>query len=152
MQPYVNFVGSDYSGESCNLSLYFPPVTGANYAAMQTLVTNLLDALATITLCGWRGYDFVPVVHTDIASLPASPYAQRERRAIFDCVDTVSGRPFVIGVPCPDMTDMAIAGTDAVNMTDTEVAAYRTVVMTYARSPEANNLNIVSGKVIGVRS
>lgn len=150
-QPYATFSFLDHSGERAKMSVYVPDVTGGNLDNTKAGLLDLRAAIAALCLCSiGTTPELVSEVHTDVATLPASPYAQRERRAIFYCIDSVSGRKFDIGVPCPDMTDMALPGTDAINMADTEVAAYVTVLLAKAVSPEGNAFQVIKGKVIGV--
>lgn len=150
MQPKIIMQALDRSGEKSSVGFYLADVTPANFDDAVGLMDDLESALEQISLCSWGGGSLISEVYTDVGSLPASPYAQRERRALFTCVDTVTGRRFTVGVPCPDMTDMGIPGTDAVNLTDTEVSAYVTALETFAASPEGNPLTVVSGKVVGV--
>lgn len=150
-QPYATFNFLDRSAERSKMSVYLPDVTGGNLAGTLAALQDLRTAIAALCLCSIGSTpELVSEVHTDVATIPASPYAQRERRAIFQCIDSVSGRRFEIGVPCPDMTDVAISGTDAINMSDVEVAAYVTVLLAKAVSPEGNAFQVIKGKVIGV--
>jgi len=87
-----------------------------------------------------------------VATLPTDPYAQRETRVIFDCVDNVTGRPFKIGIPCPDLSEFAAYGTDEVNLLNVDVLAYTTAVNTFANSPEGNACTVVRGKITGVNN
>lgn len=150
-QPYATFKFLDHSGERSSMSVYLPDVTGGNLDGTKAALLDLRAAIADICLCAiGTTPELVSEVHTDVATLPASPYAQTERRAVFQCIDSVSGRRFEIGIPCPDMTDMALPGTDAINVADTEVAAYITVLLAKAVSPEGNAFQVIKGKVIGV--
>lgn len=149
-QPYSTFQFLDHSGEVSSLMVHLPDVTNVNFDNTVLGMTDLRIAIEGLTLCtmGLQP-EVVSEVHTDVATLPTDPYAQRERRAIFTCVDSVTGRKFKIGVPCPDLTDMGLPGTDAVNMSDVEVLAYLTALNLYAVSPEGNAFNVIKGVVEG---
>jgi len=150
-QPYATFSFLDHSAEKSSLSVYLPDITPANFDDMVSDIDGLRLAIDGITLCSMGAVaELVSESHTDVATLPTDPYAQRERRAIFSCVDSVSGRHFSIGVPAPDLGDMAISGTDAINLANVEVAAYITALGTFALSPEGNAFAVIKGKVIGV--
>lgn len=153
MQPYVKFLDQDYSGEPTNFTLYLPDIDATNFEAYRDInIPALQAAIMEITHLEWTSWDFVSEVHSDVGTFPANPYAQREQRAIFKCIDTVNGREFTIGVACPDLDDMAIPGTDVINMTNVDVAAYKTAVELWSLSPDGNAFSIVSGKVEGVNN
>jgi len=150
-QPYTTFHFLDRSGEESSLKLHLPDVTPANYAAMLTGVnTDLHEAITELTLCAVGATpEIVCEVHADSAAIPADPYAQRERRAIFSFIDSVTTRKFIIGVPAPDLGDMSIPGTDAINLDNIDVDAYLTALASYALSPEGNAFSVIRGRVEG---
>lgn len=149
MQAYVEMKGRDYSQEATGLKLHLPEVTAANFNGKIVAIDSLFGELALVSYAAWDSYNFVTEIYTDAATLPASPYAQRERRALFDCVDTVTGRKFTIGIAAPDMDKLALPGTDAINMAHADVLAYITALETYSLSPEGNTLAVRGGKIIG---
>jgi hypothetical protein len=151
MPQYVRFMARDYSNEPTSFTLYLQDITPANFANVAGWVVNIEAAVEAITtVTSWGDFDVISEVYNDVATLPTSPYAQREQRAIFECVDSVTGRPFVIGVPCPDLGDMGVPGSDAINLSNVEVAAYIAVLQSDAVSPEGNAFVVVKGKIIGV--
>jgi len=150
-RPHVKFLDRDYSNEPTSVTLYLADITPANYEQMRDFgIQELKDALAGISLLDWTSYDFVCEVHPDIGTLPASPYAQRERRAIFTCVDNATGAFFDIGVPAPDMDDTAQAGTDIIPLAQVDVAAYVAAIELLSVSPDGNSLTVVKGTNKGV--
>lgn len=152
MQPYMTMHTLDRSGEPSQVSLYTPVVSDANYTDTVALIGDFKTFLDAITLCQITQSDFVTAVFVDAATLPSNPYAQRERRAYFKCRDNVTGRAFTIGVACPDMNDMGIPGTDAIDFNNLEVSAYLAALAADAVSPEGNAFSVVSGYVSGVKS
>lgn len=150
MQPHVKLSAADFSGEVATMSLGLPNITNANFENYRdTVIGNLVSALAGITLCEWDSWQMFTEVYTDVGTLPSSPYAQRELRALFTCVDTGTGKKFVVGIPCPDLADMAIAGTDVINLANVEVAAYVAAVELHTVSPQGNAVSVISGKLVG---
>lgn len=150
-QPHVKFMDRDYSGESASVTLYLEDVTPLTYENVRdVIIDELKDALAGVSHLNWGSYDFICEVHPDVGTLPSSPYAQRERRAIFKCVDNVTGAFFDIGVPAPDMDDTAIPGTDVIPLNQVDVAAYVAVVELLSVSPDGNSLTVVKGTNKGV--
>lgn len=149
MPSRVDFFTYDYSGEKSGLSLNLRnSASGGEYNNRLAEITALQTAIEGISVATWGNYDFVSAIYQETGSLPASPYAQRESRALFDCVST-GGERFVIGIPCPDLDNMAIPGTDAINLTDPQVLAYVAVVESDARSPLGNAVTIIGGKIVG---
>jgi len=149
-QPYTTFQFLDRSGEKSSLKMYLPDVTNVNYDTTVATLTDIRLALQALTLCSMGSQpELVSEVHTDVATLPSDPYAQRESRAMFECADATTGRRFKIGVPCPDLGDMGIPGTDAVNLSDVEVAAYITALGLWSVSPEGNAYSVIKGQVQG---
>jgi hypothetical protein len=152
-RPYVTYPGRDYSGEPYSVKFYLrEDVTGLTFDDDVQWMNDFMTLLGEATLGAWLGLDAVTEVYVDAASLPTSPYAQRESRVILNCVDSVTGRPHDVGIPCPDLSKMAIAGTDATSVLDADVLAYTVALQTMAVSPEKNPLIVRSGKITGVPS
>lgn len=149
MPSRVDFFTYDRSGEKSAVSFRLRDAgTGGEYNNRITEIGNLQAALEGLTLSTWGNYDYVSAIYQETGSLPASPYAQRERRALFDCVST-NGERFQVGIPAPDMDNMAIPGSDSINLTDPQVAAYVAVLVSDARSPLGNVLSVIGGKIVG---
>lgn len=123
------------------------------YGDLLTDLPPIIDQLEAITLCEVREYDIFPIVYADAGALPSDPYAQREIRAMFKCVDlTNENRPFVVGVPCPDLTDLGQAGSDNINFSNIQVDAYMTALTADAVSPWNGTLSIRGGVIEGRNS
>jgi len=151
MQPYVTFKTIDHSREPTGLTVQLPDITPTNFENYKnTLLPELETLLEGVSLLTFSNWDFVSESHVDVGTLPASPWAQRESRAIFECVDVALGRNFVIGVPCPDLTDMAQAGSDAINLANADVALYISTLASAARSPFGNTMAVIAGRITGV--
>ena len=152
-QPYVRLYDKDHSWEPTSVSFNTPDIDNLNFENYRdNVIADLAGFLQLVSYCQWANYDFVTEVHTDVGTLPSSPYAQRERRAIIQCVDNSEGNYFDVGIPAPDMSDMAVPGTDVINLQDVEVAAYVTALETWAVSPAGNALTVVKGIVKGVNN
>jgi len=152
-QPHIKFMDRDHSGEPTSVTIYVPDVTPGNFENWRDVgIDAIATALAGASHLTWQSYDFVSEVHPDVGVLPSSPYAQRERRAIFKCIDNVTGAFFEIGVPAPDMDDTAIAGTDVIPLAQVDVAAYVAALELLSVSPDGNALTVVSGVNRGVNN
>lgn len=152
-RPYATYPGIDFSREPYTVKFYLKEdVTPATFDDDIQWLSDFQALLGAATLGGWIGLDVVTEVYVESASLPSNPYAQRESRAIFDCVDSVTGRPHDVGVPCPDLSKMAIAGTDAINTLEVDILAYTAALASMAVSPEKNALVVRGGKITGVPS
>jgi len=145
-QPHVKFLDRDYSNEPTSLTLYLPDITPINFESTRdSTVLNLQAVLMDVSHLNWSSYDLIVEVHPDVGTLPASPYAQRERRAIFTCIDNATGSLFDVGVPAPDMDDTAIAGTDVIPLSQVDVAAYVAALELLTVSPDGNSVTVVKG-------
>jgi len=148
--PYATYNFLDHSNEKSSLKFYLPDITSANYAATVATLGDMRIAIQGLTLCNIGATpELVSEVHTDVATIPTSPYAQRETRAMFDCADSVSGRRFKIGVPTPDLTKLGLPRTDEINFLDSDVADYVNSLASNAISPEGNAFSVIRGRVEG---
>jgi len=148
--PYATYHFLDHSNEKSSLKFYLPDVTSANWLATLLSLGDMRNAIIALTLCSVGATaELVSEVHTDVATIPTSPYAQRETRAMFDCADAVTGRRFKIGVPTPDLTKMGLPRTDEINFLDSDVADYVNSLASNAISPEGNAFNVIRGRVEG---
>jgi len=148
--PYTTFHFLDHSNEHSSLKMYLPDITSANYAATLASLGDMRNAIGALTLCTMGATpELVSEVHTDVATIPTSPYAQREQRAMFECADSQTGRRFKIGVPCPDLDDLGLPRTDEINFTNADVIDYLAALASHALSPEGNAFTVIRGRVEG---
>lgn len=115
----------DYGGEKSTMSAAITaPVGGDTWAGILSYMTTLETALGNFS----RGYlESIVYRAGGVENAPAvasDPDAQRESGARFFFYESVTNKKGYITVPMPDLQNVAIlAGTDLLDLTDTEAAA-----------------------------
>jgi len=151
MTSKVIFFTHDRSGEKSSVAFTLrDAASGGEYNNRLTEIGTLQAALDAMCLSDFASYDFISRTYLETGSLPTSPYAQREQRALFDCV-AANGERFKVGIPCPDLDNMGLPGTDAINLTDPQVSAYVATLEAEAVSPRFGTaLTVIGGKIVGI--
>lgn len=147
--PYYKMQSRDKSGEPTSFKVNLPDVTPANFdAVVGSDLTTFIGLVEDLSLSEWKDVDLISEEYLETATLPTDPYAQREVKGKFTYVAT-GGRKGSVAVPAPDLDDMAQPGTDVINMADTEVAAYKSALETYAVSRDGAAITVIGGKIVG---
>jgi len=144
----------DNSGERSSVNLYLLDLTGANYddVAGNLVGNNMGDlrlAIATVCIGNFTGQSLQAVQYTDVGTIPANKYAQREIKVRFDYIDNVNGKRASFTLPCPNLDLLAESGTDNVDLEELTVAAFVAVVEANAVSVDGNAITITRGTVVG---
>lgn len=144
----------DYSGERSSASWYQAKPSGAAFdvVSWEALADDIADAIDAITLGtqGKRTYSTEVLSGSDV--LPASPVAQRETGLRVFFQDDVTGDKYSMVLPCPDLALLAAPGTDNVDLTITEMAAFVTAFEAGAISKALNSVTVTGAKIIGRRN
>lgn len=134
-EHYGTFTIQDYSEEKSTFRFNFGAITAVslpgfltNFGALRAALGNII--LGTIQKEAWVG-DSTVLNNTP----PASPNAQVELKFLVTYEGDTTKKKFRHEIPTPD-TSKVIAGTDIVDLTDPEVAAYVTAFETIGRSPD----------------
>lgn len=140
----------DYSNETSGTKVNFGAVTALNIAGvlaqigdLRTAITNII--LGTIKSDRWVGDS------TQLSNVPPSdPGAQVELKFQFTYEGATTHKIFRVEIPTADATK-TIAGTDLVDLTDTDIAAFVTAFEALAKSPDddTENVNIIEGRLVG---
>jgi len=151
MTSKVVFYTHDRSGEKSSLALTIRDAsTGGEFNNRLAEVAAFQAALEAMCLTDFQSYDYISATYQELGTLPTSPYAQREQRALFDCV-AANGERFKVGIPCPDLDNLGQPGTDAINLTDPQVAAYVSTLEAEAVSPRFGTaLTVIGGRIVGI--
>lgn len=149
-QHYGSFTVQDYSEEKSSFKFNFGAITAVSLPGFLTNFGNLRTALGNIILGTvqkemWVG-DSTVLDNTP----PASPNAQIELKFLVSYEGDTSKKVFRHEVPTPD-TSKVLPGTDIVDMTDADVAAYVTAFETIARSPDsdAETVTVLDMRLVG---
>ena len=144
----------DYSNEVNGFGFYTPELTAGNVddysSETGTLISNVLDALGQVTIGTVRGCSVSAFSAVLSDAAPASPLAQNEARLLLKYYDTVfptfKGR---MEIPAIDLATFAQAGTDSVDLADTDIAALVTALEAAAVSKIGNPIVIYEGVIVG---
>jgi len=136
-EHYGTFSVLDYSEEVSSFRFNFGAITAislpgflTNFGALRTALGNIITG--TIQKEAWVGDSTV------ISNVPpVDSNAQVELKFLLTYEGDTSKKKFRSEVPTPD-TSKVIAGTDKVDLTDTDIAAYITAFETIARSPDSD--------------
>jgi len=147
---YYGFSVLDYSNEKSRSKVNFGAVTAVNLAGvlaqigdLRTAITNII--LGTLANDRWVGDD---TVLSNVA--PASPNAQVELKFQFTYEGATSHKKYRVEIPTADPSK-TIAGSDMVDLTDADVAAFITAFETLAKTPDndAKGVNVLEARLVG---
>lgn len=124
-----------------------------DFSAGQTAANNIKGGIAVLTLCNFTNQNAVILLDGDVPTLPTSPFAQREVALWIQYVDTVTGEYSTLQVPGPNLTLLAQANTDEVDIVaNVTMAAFVVIFNANARSADNNAVAITRARIIGRRS
>jgi len=135
----VEFGWIDGSNERTRTQLHvaFDDTTGT-VAALQTAANTLRVALETMTELNETKVSAVIPVHSAAATLPTSPWAQREGGLRIYYADTVTGKNYHADLPGVDETALRQPGTDvpaSITNLNTFQAAFEATVVSEFGNP-----------------
>lgn len=149
-EHYGGFTVQDYSEEVSQFRFNFGAITAVslpgfltNFGALRGALENII--LGTVQKEYWVG-DSTVLDNTP----PSNPGAQIELKFLVVYEGDTSKKKFRHEIPTPD-TSIVIAGTDKVDLTDTNAAAYVTAFETIARSPDndAETVTVLDMRLVG---
>lgn len=145
----ASFTYIDFSDEDTTTEVNIGPVTVLTIVAVLAQIGDLRTATNAITLGNlasdkWTGdttkYNVTP---------PTDVNAQRERKFQVNYQDTTTFAQYRVEIGTADLAGRMIAGTDFVDLTDTEIAAWITAFETLCKSPEGNGVNVLNIVAVG---
>lgn len=144
-----SFTFLDYSEEKSTMSFFFGPITALTIADFLTEFGDLRTATDAITIGtliqdSWTGDT---TKYNNIA--PSDVDAQRERKFLVTYEDSTTFALYRVEIPTADFTGRLVAGTDDVNLANTQVAAWITAYEQLCRSPEGNAVNVIGIRAVG---
>ncbi len=155
MTSRVQFGMIDNSGEDTGVGIYFPQVTSANYdAIVDDSITGAVGrvriAIAAISTANEVKRTVTAEIFNSAGTIPADPYAQRERGLLVRYTDTVTNKRAVITIPSPDMGSLAQTGTDVVDhVNNITAAAFVTAFELDAVSAAGNPVSVLAMSIVG---
>lgn len=149
--PHYGTVGiRDYSDEISTTRINFGAVTAVSIAGLLSQWGSWKGALSNIIL-GVLGREQLVMDNTVIDnSSPTDTNAQIELKFLFTYEGDTSKKKFRFEVPTPD-TQFVLPGTDIVDITATEIAAFITATEAIGRSPDSDTetITILDARLVG---
>lgn len=145
-----SFTFLDASEEKSTMTFHFGAVTAVSIAGFLTdfgAFRTATEAISGGALVGdsWSG----DVTKYD-ASTPTDISFQRERKYVFFYQGATTFSRYQIEVPVADFdTDRLLPGTDVVDLTETEIAAWVSAFEQLCRTPEGEAVEVLSGQGVG---
>lgn len=155
MPARVNFGYIDYSGERSGHDLYFATLTGANYDVVVDdggtgHIGQVRLSLAPLTLANFTRRTVTATVFEEVdQSPPPNAFAQRELKAVFTYQDNTTAKLYRFEMPAPDLANIVSPNTDIVNMSQVDVAAFKSDFEAFCVSPDGNPVTLISGRIEG---
>lgn len=150
MPHYGTVTIRDYSDETSTTRLNFGAVTAVSIAGLLTQWGSWKTALGNIIL-GVLGKETLVMDSTVIDNAsPAESEAQVELKFMFTYEGDTSKKKFRFEVPTPD-TAKVLPGTDIVDLTDSDIAAFVTATEALGRSPDSDTetITILDARLVG---
>lgn len=148
-QHQGSFTYNDFSNEKSSMGFFFGPITVLTIAAFLTQYGALRTAVNAITLGNLVADQWTGDRTQYSNAIPTDENAQRERKFLVKYEDTTSLAQYRMEIPTADLTGRMIAGTDLVDLTDTEIAAFITAFETLCKSPEGGAVNVLEIRAVG---
>jgi len=135
MATKVTIAYIDESGERTSCSFEGVDLTSANYDAQLVLIGAVKTAMDALAL-GTFNKMTISTITDGAATLPGTPYAQRENKLRITYADDDDGRKFNTNLPTINLADDgAVSGTDVWDMTQANPAALKTAMEAYVKAP-----------------
>jgi len=125
--------GSGSGAEKSTWGVWGATLTAANFTAQQGLISALYTAALDLTL-GSQAATSELAVSTQAAVENTNPLAQRENKWLVRYHDADSTK-FTVEIPTADLS-LLDTGTEFLDLTGTEAAAFVTAFEAYAKSPD----------------
>lgn len=140
----------DYSGEKATSSIYIPSY---NVVTNPNVLSTLIPAYDAAV----EGISLMPKATTAVqwynekynVALPTDPQAQREKKWLVRYQDTTNFAIYRVEIPGADLSIGLIPGTDLLDLTGTEAAAFVSAFEALAQSPEGHSVNVLDITYVG---
>lgn len=144
MVSNLNYTIADYSHETSVAGFYTADdISAGGKSALQTAVTDITRGIVQAQTFSTRG--------NISGAYPTDPEAHRELKLLVGFDDNVTGKKYVMTIPCPDISTLTMQeGTDFVVLADLGVmAALVTAMEANAKSEVGNAITVNYGKIVG---
>jgi hypothetical protein len=147
MASKMTLTTRDFSQETSTTSYEGVDLTAGNFAAQNTLMTNLADAQQDIQI-GHVFQDARLASVQLIAGVVGSPYAQREMKWLASFEDNVTGLKHSLEIPAPALSFLN-GQTDLIDTGGTEYLAYKAAFEAFYRVAGVNAVTLIGMRLVG---
>lgn len=142
----------DHSREFSASRFYVAQSTGDDLAGSIADAGAVKTAVAVVTLCNFTNQSASLLFDSDVPTIPASQYAQREVALWVQYVDETTMKYETLQIPGPDLTLLAQANTDEVDISANVTALALIAVLEANLVSEAGNaISVTRMRIIGRR-
>lgn len=144
----------DYSGEKSVVQWSGPEITGVAFdvTTWKSEMDAIVDAIMDLTDCTRGKEGFSGVAASGSESLPAVATAQREVGMRIFYQDDVTGKKYHLTIPGPQVADYPDAGSDEIDLADTDLASFVSSFETNAESEAGNAVTVYAARLVGRRN
>jgi hypothetical protein len=149
-----SFTYRDFSEEDTTFSIHFGPITALTIAAFLTQFGAFRTATNAILKGTLQKDEWTGDATRYSAAAPTDPDAQRERKFLvfYEGTTSFSQYNFEMGTADLTLTDVLIPGTDEVDLTQTEIAAWVTAFEALGKTPYQEAVNVTEIQAVGKRN
>ena len=144
----------DFSGEKSVVQWSAAELTGAAMDVTAWKVTQdaIVDAIMDLSDCTRGKEQFSSVAVQGSESLPAIATAQREVAIRVFYQDDTTGKKYHLSIPGPQVEDYPDAGSDDLDITSGDLAAFVSAFETNAESEAGNSVTVYAARLVGRRN
>lgn len=149
-----SFTFIDYSGEPTSFGIHFGPITALTIGGFLSQFGAFRTATQAILKGNLKSDEWTGDVTKYSVVAPTDPDAQRERKFIvfYEGTTSFSQYNFEMGTADLTLTDVLIPGTDMVDLTQTEIAAWITAFEALGKTPYQEAVNVTAIQAVGSRT
>lgn len=140
----------DRSGERSSTQFYVATGVGDDMTTPFADAQAVQIGIAVISLCNFTNLSLSHLIEVDVPVIPASTFAQRELALWVQYVDTIDGTYQSMSIPGPELTLLAQANTDEVDIVaNVTAAAFVLVLEANLVSENDNPVQVTRMRIIG---
>lgn len=140
-QGVTTITYGDFGNEKSAVRIRGIELTAANFDAQVTASVAVQDAIAAMTI-GQKQRVVYANDNQISSAAAASALAQREVKWLVSFTDDTNGKKGTLEIPCADLTLLPAGGSELLDLTDTEAAAFVSAFESYARSADGNTVTV----------
>lgn len=142
----------DYSREFSAARYHLAYPAGDDLTTTLADADTVHDAMSVLTLCNFTNQNITVKVQGDLPTIPSNHSAQREIALWIQYVDNTTNKFESMQIPGPDLSLLAQANTDEVDIVaNVTMAAFILAVESLLRSEVGNAVTITRARIIGRR-